>query len=310
MPHQVQQQLIKRRLIGKEGSERLRELRTALTQLPNYKNGPYADLRKWVMAEIEATRARARVVQRDSLSVRREGVAQIALVGPPNAGKSSLLQAISEIQIKIGSYAFTTLRPVPALVRLRGVLVQFVEIPGLVEGATEDRGGGRSLLGVLRGADAIIYCQDASGSPSELAVVRNEVITAGIDLPAIIAATKMDEAGDPAVSRLQAAFPGLTIVPVSVIDDASLERFKEAAWGLLGLMCVYLRRSGVVDEEPLALPLGATVLDAAREIHNELASTARGARVWGPSARFDGQLVGLRHEVKDGDAVEIITRPG
>jgi hypothetical protein len=306
MPHQVQQQLIKRHLIGKEGSERLRELRSALAQLPNYKNGPYADLRKWVMAEIDATRARARVVQRDSLSVRREGVAQVALVGPPNAGKSSLLHAISEIQIKIANYAFTTLRPVPSLARVRGVLVQFVEIPGLVEGAVDDRGGGRALLGVLRGADAIIYCQDATGSPSELAVVRNEVATAGIDLPAIITATKMDEADDLALARLEGAFPGVEIVPVSVIDDASLEGLKEAAWGLLNLMCVYLRHAGVVDEEPLALPFGATVLDVAREIHKELASGSKGARIWGPSARFAGQLVGREHEVRDGDAVEII----
>jgi len=55
VPHQVQARLIKRRLIGKDGSERLRELRLALAQLPDYKNGPYADLRKWVMAaEIDA----------------------------------------------------------------------------------------------------------------------------------------------------------------------------------------------------------------------------------------------------------------
>jgi small GTP-binding protein len=307
MPHQVQERLIKRHLVGKEGSERLRELRLALSQLPNYKNGPYADLRKWVMAEIDATRARARVVQRDSLSVRREGAAQIALVGPPNAGKSSLLQALSEIQIKIGNYAFTTLRPVPSLVRLRGVLVQFVEIPGLVEGAAEGRGGGRALLGVLRGADAVIFCQDASGQPSELAVVQNEVSIAGIDLPAIIAATKMDEADASALARLESGFPGFQVVPVSVIDDASLDQLKAAAWGLLGLLCVYLRHAGVVHESPLALPEGATVLDAAREIHNELASGSRGARIWGPSARFDGQLVGLGHELQDGDAVEILS---
>ena len=79
--------------------------------------------------------------------------------GAPNAGKSSLLQALSNIQIKTGDYAFTTLRPVPALTSICGVQVQLVEIPGLIEGATEDRGGGRALLGVLRGADAIVLCQ-------------------------------------------------------------------------------------------------------------------------------------------------------
>ena len=107
--------------------------------------------------------------------MRREGAAQVALVGPPNAGKSSLLQALSSIQIKTGDYAFTTTRPVPALTRIGGVLVQLVEIPGLIAGASEDRGGGRALLGVLRGADAIVFCHDASAPPDELRVVLAEV---------------------------------------------------------------------------------------------------------------------------------------
>src|ERR671931_2488759 len=87
MPHRTQMQLIKRRLVGKEGAERIRELRAILADLPNYRSGPYADIRKWVNAEIDASRARSRVVHRDSLAVRREGAAQHALVGPPNAGK-------------------------------------------------------------------------------------------------------------------------------------------------------------------------------------------------------------------------------
>ena len=156
MPHRTQMQLIKRRLVGKEGSERIRELRSILGELPGYKNGPYADIRKWVEAQLDQTRVRKRVTHRDSIAVRREGAAQIALVGPPNAGKSSLLQALSNIQIKTGAYAFTTTRPVPALTRVGGVLVQLVEIPGLIEGASEGRGGARPLLGVLRGADAIL----------------------------------------------------------------------------------------------------------------------------------------------------------
>src|SRR5919197_2965469 len=169
MPHRTQMQVIKRRLVGKEGSERIRELRTILGELPGYKSGPYADIRKWVEGQLEQTRTRARVIHRDSIAVRREGAAQIAFVGPPNTGKSSLLQALSQIQIKTGEYAFTTTRPVAALTRLRGVLVQLVEIPGLIEGAAEDRGGGRAMLGVLRGADAVVYCQDVTASPQAIA---------------------------------------------------------------------------------------------------------------------------------------------
>src|SRR6187549_3981367 len=137
MPHRTQMQVIKRRLVGKEGGERIKELRAILAELPGYKSGPYADIRKWVSGQIEEARVRKKTVHRDSIAVRREGVAQIALVGPPNAGKSSLLQALSSIQIRTGDYAFTTTRPVPAVTRIRGVLVQLVEIPGLIEGATD-----------------------------------------------------------------------------------------------------------------------------------------------------------------------------
>src|ERR671933_305604 len=158
MPHRTQMQVIKRRLVGKDGAERIRELRAILAELPGYRNGPYADIRKWVEGQLEQTRVRKKVVHRDSIAVRREGAAQIALVGPPNAGKSSLLQALSAVQIKTGDYAFTTTRPVPALTRVEGILVQLVEIPGLLAGASDDRGGGRALLGALRGADAIVYC--------------------------------------------------------------------------------------------------------------------------------------------------------
>src|SRR2546423_5879807 len=214
MPHRTQMQVIKRRLTGKEGAERVRELRAILQELPGYRNGPFADIRKWVLSQIEETHTRSHVVHRDTIAVRREGVAQVALVGAPNVGKSSLLHALSHVQIKIGDYAFTTLRPVPALTRIGGVLVQLVEIPGLIAGANEDRGGGRALLGVLRGADAIVYCQEVNAPAPALLDVRAEVAAAGIEAPALLAATKADEARPDALAALHAAVPDLPAVAV------------------------------------------------------------------------------------------------
>jgi small GTP-binding protein len=306
MPHRTQMQVIRRRLVGKEGAERVRELRALLGELPNYRNGPFADIRKWLLAEVDATRARSRVVQRDSIAVRREGAAQVALVGPPNAGKSSLLHALSHVQIKIGDYAFTTLRPVPALTRIGGILVQLVEIPGLIAGAREDRGGGRALLGVLRGADAIVYCQDAGAPVRALLDVREEVMGAGIDPPALLAVTKVDEAPTGALAAVQAAAPDLPAIAVSILDDGSLEALKEAMWRLTGLIRVRLRHEGATDEEPVPVEPGATAADVATRVHRALGERFQGARVWGPSARFPGQRVGRDHSVADGDVLELI----
>ena len=256
MPHRTFAQVAKRRLVGKEGKERIREVRALLAELPDYKNGPYADLRKSLLAEIEDTRVRSNAVHRDSIAVRREGAAQIALVGPPNVGKSSLLQALSEIQIKTGDYPFTTLRPVPALTRIGGVLVQLVEIPGLIEGASDDRGGGRALLGVLRSADAIVYCARADGDPAR---ARGR--------PRRDRGGRHREAGRPRRdagrrSRCRRArparrtpFPDLAVVPVSVLDEASLDAFRAAVWALTGLIRVRLRKDGSIDPRaPRARP--------------------------------------------------------
>jgi len=306
MPHRTFAQVARRRLVGKEGRERIREVRALLAELPDYRNGPYADLRKALLAEIEDTRVRSRAVQRDSIAVRREGAAQVALVGPPNVGKSSVLQALSDIQIRTGDFAFTTLRPVPAIARIEGVLVQLVEIPGLIGGATEDRGGGRALLGVLRSADAIVYCGRAGSDPAELRTVINEVTTAGIEKASVLAVTRADEVSVDPVSPFAAAFPELDALAVSILEDASLAALRSAIWRLTGLMRVWLRYLGTIDENPTAVAPGTTVADVATLVHNDLGSEAVGARVWGPSARFEGQRVGRDHELLDGDTLEIL----
>jgi ribosome-interacting GTPase 1 len=95
---------------------------------------------------------------------------------------------------------------------------------------------------------------------------------------------------------------------VSVLDDPSLDALRDAIWTLTGLIRVFLRRPGDDEAEPLALRPPATIVDVARTIHHEVADECRGARVWGPSAGFEGQRVGREHVVADGDTIEVLTR--
>jgi ribosome-interacting GTPase 1 len=90
------------------------------------------------------------------------------------------------------------------------------------------------------------------------------------------------------------------------LDPSSLDALSDAIWGLTGLLRVYLRSNGSTQEEPLALDPGATVADVADSVHHELGASFSGARVWGPSARFEGQRVGREHAVQDTDTVEIL----
>ena len=134
---------------------------------------------------------------------------RFGFVGLPNAGKSSLLHALTDIQIRVGDYAFTTLRPVAAVANIKGVLIQLVEIPGLLPGANEGRGGGRALLGVLREADGIVFCHDARAPAEDLEQIMHEVALAGIEKPLVVAVTKLDEADAATLSRARAAWPDM-----------------------------------------------------------------------------------------------------
>ena len=174
--------------------------------------------------------------------------------------------------------------------------MQLVEIPGLIEGAGDDRGGGRALLGVLRGADAIVLCHDAA-DPASLDTIRAELERGGIEKPTLVVATKTDEAPAP---------PGT--LGVSILDENSLDHLRAAIWELTGLIRVFVRRPGDEAAEPQPLRPPATVVDVARTIHHDLADACTGARIWGSSARFDAQRVGRDHVVADGDTIEVLVR--
>jgi GTP-binding protein len=136
------------------------------------------------------------------LDLRLKLMADAALVGLPNAGKSSLLRRISNAKPKVADYPFTTLAPVLGTVDSpSGRQLTVADVPGLIEGASEGVGLGHEFLAHLERARLLVHVIDASeGDPAErFALIDNELSKygAGLDrLPQIVALNKVDVAGE------------------------------------------------------------------------------------------------------------------
>ncbi len=95
-------------------------------------------------------------------SIRKSGNATVVLVGFPNAGKSSLLKAITGVDSKVAEYAFTTLDVIPGMLEYNGAKIQILDLPGLIEGAHVGKGGSLKIISVVRIADLILFVIDVN----------------------------------------------------------------------------------------------------------------------------------------------------
>jgi GTP-binding protein len=188
------------------------------------------------------------------LWLRLKLLADVGLLGLPNAGKSTFLNSISNAAAKVGDYPFTTLRPQLGVVRHKGREFVVADIPGLIEGAAEGAGIGDRFLGHVERTRLLLHLVDASGDdPAEAwRIVRDELASygAGLDLkPEIIALTKADMLGAKELKKVADALEtasGFKPFPVSAPLGEGLEPLLDKVVEMLGDAA----RQDLQDAEP------------------------------------------------------------
>jgi ribosome-interacting GTPase 1 len=275
----------------------------------------------------------------DLYTVPKEGAAQIALVGFPNSGKSSLLASLTNATPVIAEYPISTLMPLPGMMPFEDIQVQLVDLPPIGNEATDGW-----VSGILRCADALIIIVDLSDDPDiqaellldQLKRWKIHIITehphpfpppsrgregVGVEPPnselqtpiglskrALIVANKRDIPGteEPFLRlkmKIEHTYP---CIAVSALQKENIEELKRAVFDLSGIIRVYSKPPGKEPDlsTPFTIPSGSTLLDLASSIHKEFFHNMKFAKIWG-SARFDGQRVEKNHVLKDRDIVEI-----
>ncbi|MHA1305028.1 MAG: OBG GTPase family GTP-binding protein, partial [Candidatus Heimdallarchaeaceae archaeon] len=112
--------------------------------------------------------------------VKKSGDATVVLLGLPSVGKSSLISKITNKESKVGHYAFTTLDAIPGILQHDGAKIQIIDLPGIIEGASEGKGRGKEILAVARTADMIAILVTPENAEKQINIIMKELYKVAI----------------------------------------------------------------------------------------------------------------------------------
>jgi ribosome-interacting GTPase 1 len=322
---------------ARDPKERLERLREMLRVIPKHKGTDHlqGDIKRRIKELSEELERPKRGGARGGppLVIQPEGAAQIALLGPPNTGKSTLHARLTGSGAQAGPYPFTTQYPEPGMMPFEDIHFQLVDLP-----AISPEHPVSWLASTLETADACLLVIDLGDAAcverieALQAVLREKRVTLtarwepqggaaktadfgedpfALRLPSVLLANKADVIEE--VDNELRVFLELTGIrypafAVSASTGRGLGEIGPLLFRELGIVRVYTKAPGRPPDRdrPFTLRRGQTVEDVARLVHRDLAQSLKYARVWGESG-FDGQHVGRDHPLADGDVVELHT---
>jgi len=237
--------------------------------------------------------------------IHREGAGQVALAGPPNAGKSQLVAALTHARPEVADYPFTTRLPVPGMMQYENVPIQLVDTPPICEQFVEPW-----MPQVLRGANLSVLVVDPNSADvlGEIEFVLNTMAGWRVAAPKLLVGNKLDLSGSAEnFATIQSLYRDrLPCIGVSAAAGLGLERFAREVFRALDVVRFYSKPPGKKPdlETPYVLRRGATVLEAAAHVHRDFAEHLKFARLFRKDDAHGSLMVERAHLVEDEDILE------
>ena len=304
-------------LKGKSEAEQIRIIEDYIADWPPNLRGEYVKMRRHLVNRLERMRtsrsvtATNRPSSDDPFVFGKSGHLTACLVGLPNVGKSYLFERLGGNGASIADYPFSTVVPAVHQASLDNLSIQVVDLPPIAEDGIDSLPYGQKLRRVLDLADVLCVVLDAADDLEiQEFVIAEALELSGFELPpdhVLVLVNRASEAEQLAGDMTDEMLTGPRIDLQTESDFAHVLPAVARAGGFIS---AYAKPPGQSpeDADQLWVATGSTVADLAVAVHRDLARRLTAARVWGQSARQEGQPVSTEHVLADGDVVELQAR--
>jgi len=305
---------------AKTADEKIERLEDMISLLPKHKGTDhlYADLKRKLSQlrrqQLESAGKKGRSGL--SLDFTREGAAQVILVGPPNSGKSSVLDLLSHAHPEIGDYPFATQKMQPGMTAYEDIQIQLVDSPPVTADYMP-----MHLLSLVRGADAVLLVADlsvdtvledteavlAAFADRHLGFVRDRSQVDRDHVMCRVLANKRDAGqAEERLAVLREMLGGrLDAIAFTCQDPQAAEYLSRMIFEWLEIVRVYTKTPGKRPEmdRPYTVFRGGTVEDVSLLVHKDFYEKLKFARLWRGDA--NPTTVSRSEPVEDGDILEL-----